>query len=116
MDRIKLDDYKFKYSYEDVGFITVEETLDVINIIDVFVSERRRKEGIASKILSVVINDYKDRTVRFMLEVREGNVPAIKLYEKFGFKVIHIRYKYYKTENALIMERVSDNKWKMFIF
>ena len=101
IDRIKLDDYKFKYSYEDVGFI---------NIIDVFVSERRRKEGIASKILSVVINDYKDRTVRFMLEVREGNVPAIKLYEKFGFKVIHIRYKYYKTENALIMERVSDNK------
>ena len=38
------------------------------------------------------------------LEVRESNVPAIKLYEKFGFEVCGIRKKYYdNVENAVLM-------------
>lgn len=114
IERVSLGDYKFKYSYIEgtieIGYIVIEETFDVINIIDVMVSENRRNEGIGSKILSSVINDYKDKDVRFMLEVRKDNNLAIKLYEKFGFKVIHVREKYYKTVDALIMERVSDDK------
>lgn len=108
IDRVSLGDYKFKYSYLDVGYVIVEETIDVINIINVYVDERRRQEGIASKIFSEILNYYNNSDVKFMLEVRESNFPAIKLYEKFGFKVIHVRKNYYKTENALIMERVSD--------
>jgi ribosomal-protein-alanine N-acetyltransferase len=39
------------------------------------------------------------------LEVRETNVPAIKLYEKNGFKEAGIRKDYYEKpkENAVIM-------------
>lgn len=109
IEKVNLGDYKVKYSYIEekieIGYITIEETFDVINIIDVMVNEKKRNEGIASKILSSVINDYKGKDVRFMLEVREDNNIAIKLYKKFGFKVIYVREKYYKTVDALIMEK-----------
>lgn len=38
------------------------------------------------------------------LEVRRGNAPAIALYERAGFKVAHVRARYYKDdEDALVM-------------
>lgn len=107
-----LENFKFKFSYVELdnvlGYIIVEETPDIINVIDVFVVVDRRNEGIASKIMSVVIDNYSDRNVKFMLEVRKDNLVAIKLYKNFGFKVIYVREKYYKSQDALIMERISD--------
>ena len=45
------------------------------------------------------------------LEVRVSNVAAISLYEKFGFKSIGVRKKYYQdnNEDALIM--FTENIW-----
>ena len=42
---------------------------------------------------------------RFTLEVRESNIPAIKLYERAGYRVVGKRENYYAEihEDALIM-------------
>jgi len=39
------------------------------------------------------------------LEVRRGNLPAIALYERFGFRTVHVRRGYYQDngEDALVM-------------
>ncbi len=43
------------------------------------------------------------------LEVRAGNVPAIGLYEQFGFIVNGQRKRYYKDgEDALLMMRTFE--------
>lgn len=41
----------------------------------------------------------------FTLEVRESNLPAVRLYESLGFTVEGIRKNFYRdpAENALIM-------------
>ncbi len=41
------------------------------------------------------------------LEVRRSNVPAIALYERAGFKTVHVRARYYQDDNedALVMLR-----------
>lgn len=41
------------------------------------------------------------------LEVRAGNRPAIALYERAGFKTVHVRARYYQDddEDALVMTR-----------
>ncbi len=41
------------------------------------------------------------------LEVRASNLPAQKLYQRYGFEVVGIRYRYYNDngEDALIMTR-----------
>lgn len=42
-----------------------------------------------------------------LLEVRQNNHAAIRLYEKFGFKKIAVRYGYYSNgDNALIMKKI----------
>jgi len=42
-----------------------------------------------------------------ILEVRENNKRAIRLYEKFGFKTILKRHRYYKNgETALVMQKI----------
>lgn len=99
------DNSKYKFNIEGIGYILVEDVIDTINIIDVFINEEYRNLGYASKILSFIINYYKDRNIRYMLEVRVDNIYAIKLYEKFNFKVIYVRKKYYNGVDALIMER-----------
>ena len=43
------------------------------------------------------------------LEVRESNLPARALYERFGFEEIAVRPGYYVNEDAIIMERSLDN-------
>ena len=41
------------------------------------------------------------------LEVRRGNKPAIAMYERAGFKTVHVRANYYQDdgEDALVMLR-----------
>lgn len=103
-----LDNYKVSVQYiideKVVGTVLVEETLDVINIIDVFVEEDYRRKGIASKLLSYIFKKYLNTHEKIMLEVRVSNIFAINLYKKFNFKIIHTREKYYKDEDAYIME------------
>ena len=54
---------------------------------------------------------YKEMVKYITLEVRESNVPAINLYEKFGFSSIGMRKNYYQDngENAIIM--FTQNIW-----
>lgn len=54
---------------------------------------------------------YKEMIKYITLEVRESNVPAISLYEKFLFESIGMRKNYYQDngENAIIM--FTQNIW-----
>ncbi len=104
----ELDNFKVRYSFASEaitkGYILVEETIDVVNIIDVFTKEEYRKKGVSSRILKYIINKYKGNKAKLMLEVRSKNIPAINLYKKFDFKEIYVRENYYKDDDALIME------------
>ncbi|HEY6179143.1 MAG TPA: GNAT family N-acetyltransferase, partial [Kofleriaceae bacterium] len=40
------------------------------------------------------------------LEVRRGNAPAIAMYQRAGFRTVHVRTGYYEDgEDALVMIR-----------
>ena len=108
IDVKKLENYKIEISYlvngEKLGYVIIE-VLDTINIIDVFVKESSRGRGISKILFDYLFSNYKN--VRFMLEVRSKNFVAINLYESYNFKTIHVREKYYKDDDALIME--ADN-------
>ena len=103
-----LENFKIKFVYvidkKEVAFVIIEDVIDVINIIDVFVSIGCRRLGIASKLLEFIFNYFSLRNVKYMLEVRRDNLSAIGLYEKYGFKSINVRKKYYGDMDAIIME------------
>ncbi len=54
-----------------------------LSIDSLVVAPRHFRQGCASKLLEFVLNDFDWKTV--LVETAGKNVPAIRLYEKFGF-------------------------------
>ena len=67
-------------------------------------------------LLAAIEECYKEKIKYITLEVRVSNQRAIYLYEKFGFKSLGVRKKYYQdnNEDALIMwsENIFDKNYK----
>lgn len=86
------------------GFITYSVNIDTSDLQDLFVAEDYRKQGAGNALVSAFIKEAFSRGVKkLFLEVRESNVPAIKLYEKAGFTFLAERKKYYSDgENARV--------------
>ncbi|HBH61797.1 MAG TPA: ribosomal-protein-alanine N-acetyltransferase [Nitrospiraceae bacterium] len=106
---------------EIVGYICVRSILDVTHVMDVAVTPRLKRTGIGGLLLSNALQEL--RRVRpdinlITLEVRESNIAAVKLYEKYGFREIGRRRGYYTKpiEDALIMELDMNEDNSSFIF
>lgn len=81
------------------------------HLVSIAVSESHRRRGIGSMLLSNSISSLKKYKIsQYVLEVRVSNYGAIKLYEKFNFKIETIKNNYYRDgENAYYMT-LSVNK------
>lgn len=97
-----------KQENEIVGFAGVMLIIDEVNIMNIVVRKNKRKLGIGSLLLNEIIRFSKIHSAASItLEVNEKNIPAIKLYEKYGFKQVGLRKKYYNNEdNAILMDLV----------
>ncbi len=83
----------------------VKEARPVGHLISIAVAPGFRGRGIGSGLLSETIRVLRDyyKTESVYLEVRVSNNPAIRLYEKFGFKRARIIKKYYRDgEDAYV--------------
>ncbi len=87
-----------------VGFIHINKMYETIDIINIVVDEKYRRKGIATSLITYILNNFTD-VEKIMLEVNEHNEKAINLYLKNGFKEINRRPKYYGSDTAIIMER-----------
>ena len=92
-----------------VGFLMYTDLDGMIDIMDIVVDNSYRRQKIGSLLMDEIITNSKEDS-KFYLEVNVKNEPAIQMYEKFGFKKIHTRKKYYGEEDALIMERTNENE------
>ena len=93
-----------------VGFITATYLYDTCDILSIVVDPEFRRKNIASNLLTYLIGDLNESLVLMKLEVATLNIPAIKLYEKFGFEIVHTRDKYYKDDDAYLMARKWQNE------
>ena len=90
-----------------IGYGGVWLMYDAGNITNIAVHPDYRREGIGSKILTLLTNICEEKGMdNITLEVRESNFSAKALYEKEGFSVCGVRKNYYQgKENALIMTK-----------
>ena len=89
-----------------IAFISYKILYERAEIDYIFVKEEERKKGIASILLNDMINECARNNVETIdLEVNSLNKNAINLYQKFDFKVIGKRDKYYNGIDALLMMR-----------
>ncbi len=96
---------------EIVGYGGVALAGDVADIHTLTVIPSFRRKGIATQMLQELESwAISKGTKDFMLEMREGNLEAQPLYEKYGFQVISRRDNYYAPGiHALIMRKEVKN-------
>ena len=94
-----------KLDNEVVGFAGMLKICDEANIMNIVTKVDKRHLGIGAKLLDSLIESSKKHGLKSItLEVKSNNYPAINLYEKFNFKRIGLRKKYYNnTDDAIIM-------------
>ena len=89
-----------------MGYMGMWKIIDECHITNVAVLPEYRNRGIASMLINKMVEICKSSEIQYMtLEVRQSNLPAINLYEKFGFISVGKRPRYYMrpTEDAIIM-------------
>lgn len=96
-----------KENNEVVGFAGISTCLDEATLNNIVVKKSCRGRGIGGELLESLIDLCGDLHMRtFTLEVDTENASAIHLYEKFGFKNLGIRKKYYNgSRDAYIMTK-----------
>jgi ribosomal-protein-alanine N-acetyltransferase len=90
-----------------VGYMICSRYDTVWHVMNVAVDPVLQRKGFGSAMLRRLLDEVGDETARYTLEVRQSNAPAIKLYERFGFRAAGLRRRYYQDngEDALIMWR-----------
>ena len=90
---------------EIVAYLDYWITFDSATIDKIAVKKNKRNQGFAGFLLKNAIENLKKQNVEFFtLEVRKSNLPALNLYEKYGFQKVTIKEKYYEDgEDAIYM-------------
>jgi ribosomal-protein-alanine N-acetyltransferase len=91
---------------EVVGFAGLWVMVDEAHVTTFAVDPRWRRRGVGEWLLLALFDLAEGRHAReATLEVRLSNMPARRLYEKYGFRPVGIRPRYYSDngEDALVM-------------
>lgn len=97
-----------EYEGEFAGYADVWTVLDEADLNSIAVRVDFRRKGIGDAIMLAMTEMLSANGVATInLEVRVSNMPAIKLYKKYGFNECGVRPGYYldNGEDALIMKR-----------
>jgi ribosomal-protein-alanine N-acetyltransferase len=93
-------------SHRVVGMIVTWLIIDEAHVGTIAVHPDFRQLGIGRRLLAICLTAVaKKGATQALLEVRRGNLAAQKMYERFGFKVVGVRPRYYRDngEDALLM-------------
>ncbi len=101
--------HRFLLAEEDgtlLGYAWYESVLDEGYVGNVAVAAEHRRRGVGRALVADMLSDASSLGLAFLtLEVREGNLPARRLYESCGFQTVAVRKNYYERpwEDAVLM-------------
>ena len=90
-------------SNEIVGFIIViQDREDTVNLINLLISKQYQNKGYGSHLLKYTLNKIKEMNniEVIVLNVNSKNKVAIRLYQKFGFRIVQQIENYYRQKKS----------------
>src|SRR6185503_5631828 len=86
---------------EIVGYAGLAAAADQGDVQTIGVRDDRRGRGVGTALLTELLEEASRRRCEAVfLEVRAGNEPALRLYERFGFVEVGVRRKYYQPSGT----------------
>ena len=91
---------------EVIGHAVVWEVYEEFHIATMAISPDYQGNGWGDYLFRNLLN-MAEKAEFALLEVRKSNARAIAIYEKYGFRIIGYRKRYYRNgEDALVMKKV----------
>lgn len=90
---------------EPVGYISLlERAVDSVALVtDLVVTLEKRRQGVASALLTAAQDWAAERSHRrLLLEMQSKNLPAIRLAQKFGYDFCGYNDHYYLTQDVAL--------------
>ena len=89
-----------------IGVVNYYDLYERFEIVYIEVKEEFRNQKIGSKLMDYLMEIGRSKNIEnITLEVNVNNNFAIKLYEKYDFKVVAVRKSYYDGVDGYLMER-----------
>lgn len=91
-----------------VGYIDFWVVKDEMELVSVAVSPKYKRRGVGEFMMRRMCRFAEQHRAQFIyLDVRQSNLAAQRLYEKFGFNKVGVRRRYYSDnqEDAIIMKK-----------
>ncbi len=100
-----------------IGFVGVWLLPDEAHIVTVAVRESHRRRGIGELLLIAAIELAQESGQGLVtLECRVSNAPALALYEKYGFRQVGLRRRYYSDDQedayVLTVSPVTSQRYR----
>ena len=90
-----------------IGRICMDDKPATGHILTLDVSPEHHRKGIGQRLLQEIEKILRNRGVKMCcLEVREDNIAALSLYEKFGYKRVGRLENYYDNAHGIVLRRV----------
>ena len=89
------------------GFLVMRISGEFADVFYVYLAEEQRRRGIGDRLMAAAEDAARaSSAARVLLEVRVGNAPALRLYEKRGYQLVARKPAYYSDgEDAYVMLR-----------
>ena len=96
-----------------VGYAICARYVEAYHVMTLAVDPDNRRHGVATALLDGVI-ERAGAEANYTLEVRVSNAAAIALYERYGFRAVGTRPRYYADngEDAIVMWRAIGAPWE----
>ena len=89
-----------------IGTIYPERNSLTGHILTINISSTHRRKGIAQKLLQETEKILKEKGVKTCsLEVKENNIAALRLYQKFGYKKVAKLKNYYGNVHGIYLKK-----------
>lgn len=89
-----------------IGMIYLERNSLTGHILTIDISPIHRRKGIAQKLLQEIEKIFTEKGVKACrLEVREDNIAALRLYQKFGYKKVAKLKNYYGNAHGIYLKK-----------
>ncbi len=105
----------FDQNQKLVAFMVISVLFDEAEIINFAVRKSQQHQGFGQKLLAYLLNHLSYKGIeKLFLEVRITNIPAVSIYQKYGFQQISVRKNYYRVgdsyEDALVLQAELQRK------
>ena len=102
----------YLFGYKVVGYLMGKKVLDEFHLHNIAVHSDYKRKKIGSFLINHLIEILLKQKIQLIfLEVSAHNYPAIKFYNKFGFKINGYRNDYYSKGDHAILYKLNLVKY-----